>query len=339
MSLTHRAEQALLGALIDGPGQLAEVPGLQAADFADARHQAVFAALSQIHAETPRTRGAELAELITARAMDPGIDVQYVTRLRQSHPDGHAAAVYGRMVHEAAFRRALAGHAERLNQSVTASPGADRDQRDHMLRLSAALEAHGRDFGAWPGADNSTPPADPGTPAHREEQILADLLQHPETIRETAAWLDPELFTAPGRRIVYEALIAVDGYGDPVTELTVSWEVSHRIALNRALNSGGDSGTGYDREPGPGYVTRLAETTVQPGNAALIGRDLLAEHARTELAARTSGLASTVSGDHKELDRTARHGIASGLTQETQPGTLQRPEQEPGHERHLNTDR
>ena len=86
-------------------------------------------------------------------------------------------------------------------------------------------------------------------------------------------------------------------------------------------------------------LTRLAETTVQAGSAALIGRDLLAEHARTELAAGTGGLASTVSADHAELDRTARHGIASGLTQETQPGTLQRPEHEPGHERHLNTDR
>ena len=340
MSLTHRAEQALLGALVDGPAQLAEVPGLQAADFADARHQAVFAVLSQIHAETPHTRGDELAELITSRAMDPGIDLEYVTRLRQSHPDGHNAAVYGRMVHEAALRRALAGHAERLNQSVTADPGADRDQRDHMLRLSAALEAHGRNFDTWPGGDNSTPGADPGTAGHREEQVLADLFQHPETIRETAAWLDPELFTAPGRRIVYEALIAVDGYGDPVTELTVSWEVARRVALDRTLNTSGDIGTANDQEPGPAYLTRLGETTVQAGSAALIGRDLLAEQTRTELAAGTGGLAGTVSADHAEPDRTARAGIASGLTQEPQPGMLQRPEQDdPGRERHLNTDR
>ncbi|MET8139875.1 DnaB-like helicase N-terminal domain-containing protein [Sphaerisporangium sp. NPDC005288] len=284
--LVHRTEEALIGALIYDPSLVNDVPYLLPRHFHRPDHQAVFAAFLDVHANEPAIWGAAMADRIIQHADVPGIDATRLAALALSSPDVSSIAVYGRMVQEAALHRDLLDHADRLAEAAGPTRGLDAE-RDHMALLSQALRSNAVRF------DIETDAALPAQAVRqdlrilREEALLADLIQHPEHLRGVAAWLDPEVFTSTDRRDIYEAIVAVDRYGEPVEELTLTWELARARSAAPPLTQ--ETSTGQDAPlAASGYVARLARTAVESGIALEIGRDLLADHTRAEFTAGTA---------------------------------------------------
>ena len=183
-SLTDRAEQALLGALLATPDRLVRLPPVKLEDFTPGVHQHLFSILE--HDVTGR--GAWLAAEVAGD--------EYLAVLRQSCPDPARAPVYARLVMEAALRRQLAQHALRLEYEAAnlhyqalrlvdgARPGDAADElvrRDlladdgdtsheavqrlfgHELQVAFALRAHATAFD--PGRDSPGPVQPPRPPS------------------------------------------------------------------------------------------------------------------------------------------------------------------------------
>jgi DnaB-like helicase N terminal domain len=194
-SLTERAERALLGALLLEPRQAAMVPRVEIGDFTDQRQGEFFAAVRDAAGPDPRTARTRLAEL--------DADPAYLNLLRYSCPDPSHATAYARMVVEAALRRQLAVHADRLEQAAAnlhydtrrlgtlAQPGGTADYLltselpsaggqprhpglprifGHELILAQALRAHATAFD--PGQDSS--PAGTSLPDLPQPEPVAD---------------------------------------------------------------------------------------------------------------------------------------------------------------------
>lgn len=109
--LAHRVEQALLGAMITQPGRAARLPGtVAAADFADPRHQAIFAALTGAagdeHGVLGRLRG--LLTRFSRRTRDTR---DYMESLPGMCPDSGHLDAYCDMISAAAAQRAAAATA------------------------------------------------------------------------------------------------------------------------------------------------------------------------------------------------------------------------------------
>jgi hypothetical protein len=121
--LTHRTEQALLGALITDPGRTAAVGRLAPADFADQRHQAIFAALTGTAPSPSGPLGrvrSWLARLPLRRQIR---DLRaYMDTLPGLCPDPDHAADYATMLSQARQRRDQAFHAEKTLQAEQGAP-------------------------------------------------------------------------------------------------------------------------------------------------------------------------------------------------------------------------
>lgn len=336
-NLVHRTEQALLGALIYDSTLADDVPYLLPRHFDDLDHQAVFATFLDIRADDPTATGVVMAERIAFQLDNPSIDQARLTGMALASPDVSSVAVYGRMIQEAALDRALAVHAERLAQAAGTVRGID-PELDHLALLSRALQTHTNTFttdisfelstdsaSSAPGQDISQDigqDADQDPRTVREEQVLADLIQHSEYVPEVAAWLDPEIFTSPDRRVIFEAIVAVDQYGEPVEELTLAWELARTQSNEQARD--GQTRTA-DTYTAPGYMGRLAATAVETGAAIEIGRDLLAEHTRTELGAGVEQTGLGTGGTISEA--TVRHDLQHhALTHDQTPPLLTPPD-------------
>ncbi len=81
--LTHRAEQALLGALLALP----ELPpdlmaGLRSDDFGHRGHQQVFSAVLELREQQPWLKGDDRLTAVAARVSSPGADRQWLEELR-----------------------------------------------------------------------------------------------------------------------------------------------------------------------------------------------------------------------------------------------------------------
>jgi len=346
--LTHRAEAALIGALLNDPKLLDDVPHLRPDDFVDPRHELIFRTIGEIRAAHPGLYGAALAERVESYLFEPIISAAYLDDLALSCPEPQAAAVYGRLVHEASLRRTLATHAERLADAAGTERGQS-PERDHLARLAEALGTHTRNLdrylgdgtpgdpattsdapGGATGDAEPTESADADSRVRREELILADLIQHPQVVGDVAAWLDPQVFTTPERRELFETIIAVDGYGEPVDELTLSWELGRRRALTDTLNGQPVETWRTEPHPATSYIAHLAEAAaVEVGVAVEIGRDLLTDHVRAEFTAQ-SRLAAHLNGNGTQPARaaTASTGQQRAITHTTQtsrPPLLQPP--------------
>ncbi|MEV6986489.1 DnaB-like helicase N-terminal domain-containing protein [Sphaerisporangium sp. NPDC051017] len=324
-NLLHRTEEALLGALIYDPSLINDVPYLLPRHFDHADHQAIFAAFLDVRANEPGTWGAAMAARITSQVDVPGIDETRLAGLALSSPDVSSVAVYGRMIQEAALRRELLGHADRLAEAAGTVRGVD-PELDHFALLSDALRSNAVHFQASLTYELSVEAPRQDLRTLREEALLADLIQHPEHLHEVAAWLDPEVFTSPDRRSIYEAIVAVDEYGEPVEELTLSWELARSPSTDLALAGETTESRSEATPAAPGYLARLAVTAVEAGVAIEIGRDLLADHARAELM--------TASGPLTRNAGTSAHDLAArralhherGLTQEAAAPLLTPPD-------------
>ncbi|OLE24220.1 MAG: hypothetical protein AUG49_13925 [Catenulispora sp. 13_1_20CM_3_70_7] len=280
-TLTHRAETALIGALLTDRTLLADVGYLSYADLADPDHQQVFKTIADLRISRPDLEGAALARAVAQAAQIPGIDADYLTSVAARCPDAAAVTVYGRMVLEAALRRDLAAHAEALSRQAV--PGQSPSAAEHAAMLADSLHAHGHELERLEA--HVTPPDhahDTVAIASAERDILADLLQRPEMLSETT-WLGVEVFADDTNRKVYEAIRAVEARGEPIQELTIAWELGRRQALDELA---GRSGASPSAATGPdsGYLERLATTPVDAGTAITAGQELLTAHTRGVLA-------------------------------------------------------
>jgi hypothetical protein len=139
--LVHRAEQALLGALITSPGQVGPA-GVTAADFADPRHQAIFAALAATGSPGWPGRIREwLARLISKRARDTAV---YMRELPAWCPEPAHQGAYAAMVSHASDQRRDAARTQEAGQQAGLLASADA----HLVGLAQSGSRGGRPDGA-----------------------------------------------------------------------------------------------------------------------------------------------------------------------------------------------
>jgi hypothetical protein len=115
----------------------------------------------------------------------------------------------------------------------------------------------------------------PGTPAeHREELVLAALLQEHAQAGQVLAFLPAAAFTSPARQEIFRATRRLHQSGRPADELTVGWELATHAAATAVLSPE----TARQPQVPEGYVDRLASTDIGTGQSPLrAARDLDAQ--------------------------------------------------------------
>lgn len=270
-ALVDRAEQAVLGAVLQRPDILQDIEFLDPAQFANSAHAALFGAIRAELTRDPDQTGADLAaHLRSAHAASgtaPDIDA-----LVDSCPDSGGAAAYARMLVEADLDRTMAAHAARFMETTELLDG-QRLMEVAVLRhraIGASREAEAAPIpGSWKGSR-----------LNREEHILADLIQNPYALDLLPQWFNPRSFSADARSDLYEALTAVHSRGEPVDKLTVAWELDRLQRKDESTTSGVDP---------VAYVDRLAAIPVEPAAALRLSRELPAFASGAADPQRTQG--------------------------------------------------
>jgi replicative DNA helicase len=316
--LNARAEEAFLGAIISDPRQLGDLqalrdgmlfPPLDASEFTDPARRAVWSAIARLREIAPGARGPEMTELILATSDDPLITRDYLTQLALSTPTPSAAAVYARMITEAALFRDLAAGGMPLGEDAADDPSA-REITRYAANLTAARSAAADDL-MTPG-----PPAQQDR-AIREERFLGGLIGHQELIDWVAP--DPDTFTSAGLREIYQAAVQIDRAGEPADPVTLAWAAARIVAQN-------DSSAGRATTPEtlaeaipPGTIARLATAGVAPLSALQAGRGLLADDARTQVEAQAPAARGS------QPDIAASHQAAHAETRSQRIGSGSEP--------------
>ncbi|KJS59705.1 DnaB-like helicase N-terminal domain-containing protein [Streptomyces rubellomurinus] len=287
--LVLRAEQAVIGAALRDRQRLDDIAYLTPDRMAHPTHRALLAALIDSRTNAPAATADRLPELIAQRTAISGVNADYLRRLADAAPQTRNIASYARMVQEAAVRRDLALHVDRLRPTAPGLRGPD----PVLDRLAQAMR---RTEQTAPVARINEPAPEPYEPRartsgeqevrvdvrlERQDAVLAELLQHPEQVREVSSWLYPEVFEEGPRREVYEAIVVVAERGEPVDQLTVEWEVyqqdtqAYEVTVEVSVEQ---------HEERPDYLARLAATAVVVGAAIELSGEMLAEDIRTKLA-------------------------------------------------------
>ncbi|MFD6345008.1 DnaB-like helicase N-terminal domain-containing protein [Streptomyces roseolus] len=245
------AEQAVLGAALLDPGQLAHLEWLTPDHFYRPVHQALFAALRKLRGDGhPAVEGEGPVPLswVTDAVAEAGLHVRgltasYAHLLISACPRSAHAPVYGRMVLEGAIHRTVTEHAVRLHQEVRA--GALRGEVEGALHyadvLTEVLTELARRWGTEPRpvaaavppavAPSTVPPAQAARMAEDETFLLAVLVERPGAMGEVVDWLRPGDFAAPVHGQLYRCLGALHHRGEPVDRLTLLWEAQRRGLL------------------------------------------------------------------------------------------------------------
>lgn len=323
--LTDRAEEALLGALISDASQAAELlTQIDASAFTDPARRAVWTEISRLSELAAGTSGYEFADLILAATDNPAITSDYLTRLALSTPNPDAAHAYARLVSEAALNRALTNLANETESTGTATAGHPSDRPDVSYSASLATAR------SVLGVDKAAAPAPKGERAIREEQFVAGIVSHPEL----ADWirLDPDILTGPGLRTIYQAALDADRLGEPVDELTLPWRTASIIAHSDCSAGRVTTAETVAAAVPHGTITRLMDAKIGPLTALEAGRDLLADKARTQIAAAATARQHVTRHDRAQ---TVRH---RAVTSRQAPLHQPPPAPEPGRHPQLSQD-
>ncbi|MBB4981498.1 replicative DNA helicase [Streptomyces sp. SFB5A] len=164
------AEQAVLGAVLIDPGQLAHLEWLAPDHFYRPVHQALFGALRKLRSDGhPAVEGEGPVPLswVTDAVAEAslhvrGLTASYAHTLISACPRPAHAPVYGRMVLEGAIHRTVTQHAIRLHQE--ARTGTLRGEVEGALHyadvLTGVLTDLARRWGTEPRpVAPATPPA------------------------------------------------------------------------------------------------------------------------------------------------------------------------------------
>ncbi|MDT4994192.1 MAG: hypothetical protein QOH97_4084 [Actinoplanes sp.] len=284
-SLTDQAEQALLGALLTDDLPPVELSFLRPDEFAFRVHGHLFKTVRDLRYERLDLTGDALINAVAVRADTLNVDVTWLTTLRDNCPQPDHVTAYARMVQSAAFRRTVAEHADRI--ATAAAHTTDVDGLGHLQKLADALARQARVYAAFQSIEHAAAKDETQVDhwrVEREEDLLADLLQHPEQSADLAVFLHPSTFTSPQRQEVFETIARLGFDNEPVDEVIVSWE----MAAIRAITP--DHLVTAASEPDVALLHRLA-TTRTVRSAIDIGRDLLADDLRASLGAQLDALA------------------------------------------------
>ncbi|MDH6138447.1 replicative DNA helicase [Kitasatospora sp. GP30] len=310
--LVLRAEQAVIGEALRDRQRLDDIAYLTPDRLAHPTHRALLTALIESRTSEPAIAADRVPELIAERAAIRGVDADYLRQLADASPRSGNIATYARMVQEAAVRRDLSLHVDRAR-----AVGAGVRGPDPLLDRVAAVMR--RNELATPVARLDEPAPAPFEPRaaqttehavrvevrlEKQDAVLADLLQHPEQIREVSSWLYPEVFDEGPRREVYEAIVVVEERGEPVEQLTVEWEIYRQDPQTYTVE------VEVSVEERPDYLARLAATAVVVGAAVEISGELLAEDIRASLTADFSKIdvATRPAGVESKVDVDIRAG-------------------------------
>jgi hypothetical protein len=310
-ALVHRAEQAVLGALLAGH-DAAAVRDLHAAHFTDPVHQALYLAITGHDSDGMAGRlRYQLALLTSARLRRT---VAYARELRGRCPEPGHRWVHAAMLLEAARQagpdapaagpqrqagadQRLAGADEWLAASGAGGrrPGrvsqqnAPLDRRTRQLArtlrpvVQALLRESSGDRAARVGAAGGEPvregEPDPGAGRRLrredlQDAVLADLMRRPGDARTLVARVPAEAFSPGARRELYTLLQKAIAAGIPVDPLITAWQASKREP-EPAWQPEAD---GAGRESLTALTLRLGEMATVRGTAAVIARVLLADH-------------------------------------------------------------
>lgn len=245
-----RAEQAVLGAVLLDPGQLAALSWLAPAHFYRPVHRALFAAMRKLQPEgrpTLMDKGEVPLEWVTDTVAEAGQHVRgltasYAHALIASCPRPGHAPVYGRMVLEGAIHRTVTQHAVRLYQAARADAlqGEVEGALHQADVLADVLADLARRWGTEPRplapaqsrAEATVPPPTSTEKALQDEQILLSVLvNQPAAMDEVVLWLRPGDFAEAGHGRLYRCLGALHHRGEPIDQLTVLWEAQRRGLL------------------------------------------------------------------------------------------------------------
>ncbi|MEE4544049.1 DnaB-like helicase N-terminal domain-containing protein [Streptomyces sp. V4-01] len=238
----HYAEQALLGALLLEPAQLARVPDLLPEHFANPSHSALLAAMRTLTPPDPEVHRASpvwlTAVLKTAVTTAPGLDTPYLHTLIGACPRPEHVPVYAQMVRAEAVRRTLRERAMRLerlaqDRSLPEPATIVLEQADALGRFLDRAEPQ------WPRQPGPVPRATPAeateAPAEgdldAERLLLAAGTARPEDLADLG-WLHPEDFRLPLHHGLYRCLTAMARHGEPVDPITVLWKAQQHAVLN-----------------------------------------------------------------------------------------------------------
>ncbi|MCX4885998.1 DnaB-like helicase N-terminal domain-containing protein [Streptomyces sp. NBC_00847] len=266
--LTHRAEEALLGAMLFRPQALPQMRWIPPGTFSRPDHAALWGVLHSIDFTkvAPNDVPAAISAAV-AKIEDQGIR-QLLSPSRVSGlvdpgvcPDPSRAPLYGGMVLESAIHRAVEHAGEQLRDTARqAEVDQARKALEHADRTGqrlAQLDA------AWKSAPETvrnlldTQPEQPVTPVPRTERARVDLQAEAETVASLLAeprqlaevpWLHDRDFTHPELKAVYRAMRTLDDRHAPIDPLTVAWEAQRHPGVQPSdqvlaeLQHGGNPG-------------------------------------------------------------------------------------------------
>ncbi|WP_197091952.1 DnaB-like helicase N-terminal domain-containing protein [Streptacidiphilus albus] len=281
-----RAEQAVIGAALRDRQRLDDIAYLTPDRMAHPTHRALLTALIESRTSDPTTSAARLPELIAQRTAISGVNADYLRQLADAAPRPENIVSYARMVQEAAVRRDLELHVERIRTTTSGLRGPDpvldrlaqaMRRTEHTVPVARLNESAPAPYEARPWAAGEQE-VRVEVRLERQDAVLADLLQHPEQIREVSDWLYPEVFEEGPRREVYEAIVVVAERDEPVDQLTVEWQVYQQDPQTYEVT------VEVSVEERPDYLTRLATTAVVVGAAVELSGEIMAEDIRAKLA-------------------------------------------------------
>lgn len=242
----HYAEQSLLGALLLDPHRLAGIGDLDAGQFTNHAHGALFRAMRTVAPPDPESHRSDPAWLNTvldaARPHAPGLTASYLHTLIQVCPWPKHAPTYARIIRADHTRRTLLLHAERLAQTATDTtlPNRATATLAQADTLGQFLDTLAGQFAPHPGSLPRTAVPEHPT-AHDDEEVLdeerlllATATAHPAELTNMR-WLQPDDFTLPLHATLWQCLTTLVRNGEPVDPVTVLWEAQHHGLLSDGL--------------------------------------------------------------------------------------------------------
>ncbi|MFD3563549.1 DnaB-like helicase N-terminal domain-containing protein [Streptomyces sp. NPDC058686] len=238
----HYAEQSLLGALLLEPHRLADIDDLEAGQFSNHAHGALFQAMRTAPPPAPEIHRSDPAWLNTvldaARPHAPGLTASYLHTLIQVCPWPQHAPAYARMIRSDHSRRTLLMLAERLAQTSTDAtlPNPAATTLAQADTLGQFLDTLAGQFAPHPGSlPRTSVPDTPtvhqsGEALDEERLLLATATAHPAELKNMR-WLQPDDFALPLHATVWQCLTTLVHNGEPVDPVTVLWEAQHRGLL------------------------------------------------------------------------------------------------------------
>lgn len=285
--LIVRAEEGILGAMLRNPNQPEVFATLTTDDFGYDLHRAVYEALLEPDAVMTGSVEERIISVVGLMGIaQTDVDPDWLRRLAETAPPQELVREYAKIVVEAAFERDVADFSEPYTQAAALAD--DPDTRENLLRLAEVLDAQVHFFGeaaaVAPVVDivltGQGVDVDVRFVLEPEDQIIADILQHPHQARAVAAWLDSELFTDSRRRYTFEFAVSLAYDNDPFDAVTLTWNVNRALNLDRYQDPEQSEPAQIDADYQ--YVTRLYGATIVAGSAVVVGRDLLTAHVQAQ---------------------------------------------------------